>query len=77
MVNRAVWVNVRYTDVEGQEHTDLFVGRDAIVLQHEIDHLEGVLFSDRAIQESLVWQEPSSEGSSISTASEQTTAPAS
>lgn len=40
-------VTVRYQDTEGQEHTLHAEGHFAHVIQHEYDHLEGVLFFDR------------------------------
>ena len=40
-------VTVRYKDLEGTEHQKKFHGMLARVLQHEIDHLNGVLFIDR------------------------------
>lgn len=46
-VERFAAVKVKYQDVEGKEQmieTDDFL---AIVLQHEIDHLDGILYIDR------------------------------
>jgi peptide deformylase len=40
-------VRVRYQDVEGGWHETAAEGHFAHVLQHEYDHLEGVLFFDR------------------------------
>jgi peptide deformylase len=39
-------VTVEYFDIEGAKHVEKFKGFDAIVIQHEIDHLNGVLFYD-------------------------------
>lgn len=39
-------VRVRYQDVQGDTHEDLFEGLAAHCVQHEIDHLNGVLFID-------------------------------
>jgi peptide deformylase len=46
-VNRAAWVQVEARDLDGQPLT--IRGEDLLarVLQHEIDHLDGVLFIDR------------------------------
>lgn len=41
-------VTVRYTDALGQVHTERAEGMLARVFQHEIDHLDGLLFIDRA-----------------------------
>ncbi len=46
-VSRATWVRVEARDLDGQPVT--IEGRDLLarVLQHEIDHVDGVLFIDR------------------------------
>lgn len=41
-------IKVRYTDLEGVEHKIKATGLFARVLQHEIDHMDGILFLDRA-----------------------------
>lgn len=46
-VNRYEWVRVTALDREGRPFTIEDSGLHAIVLQHEIDHLDGVLFIDR------------------------------
>ena len=46
-VNRYEWVRVTALDREGRPLTIEDSGLHAIVLQHEIDHLDGVLFIDR------------------------------
>ena len=46
-VTRPEAVTVRYQDLEGQVHEERVDGLLARVLQHEIDHLNGVLFIDR------------------------------
>lgn len=38
---------VKYQDVEGNHHELTATGRFAHVIQHEYDHLEGILFFDR------------------------------
>jgi peptide deformylase len=40
-------VRVRYRTLEWEEREDWFEGLLARVLQHEIDHLDGVLFTDK------------------------------
>lgn len=40
-------VKVSYFDEKGQQHIRVFEGLEAQVAQHEIDHLNGVLFVDR------------------------------
>ena len=46
-VARAAWVKVEARSVDGQPLTLNARGLRARVLQHEIDHLDGVLFIDR------------------------------
>jgi peptide deformylase len=45
-VPRSAWVKVRYLDLEGQQVERQTDGLLAIAFQHEIDHLNGVLFVD-------------------------------
>ena len=47
VVERAQRVLVRGVDLEGNEHRIEADGLLAIALQHEIDHLQGILFIDR------------------------------
>ena len=48
MMKRAgVGIHLHYFDAEWNEHTELFEGINARVIQHEYDHIEGVLFIDR------------------------------
>jgi peptide deformylase len=46
-VERASEVTVRALDLEGQEVTYECTGLQAICMQHENDHLDGILFIDR------------------------------
>jgi peptide deformylase len=46
-VTRAAWVKVEARDVDGNPVAITARGLRARVLQHEIDHLDGVLFIDR------------------------------
>ncbi|TET34576.1 MAG: peptide deformylase [Planctomycetota bacterium] len=43
-VVRAAKVEIKYTDASGTEHKKTFEGFGARAVQHEIDHLDGVLF---------------------------------
>jgi len=47
-VQRAYRIKVRYQDLKGKTHTADVEGDVAELLQHEIDHLDGVLAVDRA-----------------------------
>jgi len=48
-VNRARKISVKYVDLEGNEQRFDTEGFEAVVIQHEIDHLDGILFIDRII----------------------------
>ena len=45
-VERPAVVRVKYLDETGQKQERLFDGLEATCVQHEIDHLDGVLFVD-------------------------------
>jgi len=47
-VNRAYQITVSYTDPKGKQHTMDLQGPMAELLQHEIDHLDGIPALDRA-----------------------------
>lgn len=46
-MERDAEVRVRYQDLDGGEHERLARGHFAHVIQHELDHLDGVLYFDR------------------------------
>ena len=46
-VQRHAWVTVEYLDLEGKQHKEAFVDWAARIVQHEIDHLDGILMLDR------------------------------
>jgi len=45
-VNRPATCRVRWQDLEGEVHEETMEGLMATCIQHEMDHLEGVLFID-------------------------------
>ena len=47
-VIRPTRVLVKYMDREGNEHTEEFTDFEAIVVSHETDHLDGILYVDKA-----------------------------
>jgi peptide deformylase len=57
-VERAAYVEVETLDRKGREIILELEGMPARVVQHEIDHLEGVLFVDKVIPETLHWMSP-------------------
>lgn len=46
-VTRPAWVEVAWHDLSGGEHLRRFTGFSAACVQHEIDHLDGVVTFDR------------------------------
>ncbi len=46
-VERPQCVRVDYKDLELKEHSQEFEGFQATVIQHEFDHLDGILYVDR------------------------------
>ena len=48
-VERADSIAVKYLGVSGEEKLLETTGFEAVIFQHEIDHLDGVLFPDRVI----------------------------
>lgn len=49
-------VKLKFYDVEGTEHIKQFEGFPAFCVQHETDHLNGVLFIDKADPDSIHWE---------------------
>ena len=47
LVRRSVEVEVAYLDPDGNEHVERLGGLSAGTIQHELDHLDGILFLDR------------------------------
>ncbi len=50
LVERPYEIKVKYQDVKGTEHIQIFEGFVATVISHELDHLDGILHMDRAIE---------------------------
>jgi peptide deformylase len=46
-VSRAQYIKIKYLDSDFNEHIEEYEGYKARVVQHEYDHLEGHLFTDR------------------------------
>lgn len=46
VVERPSKIVVRYIDLSGKKHEETLVGLKARVFQHEIDHLNGIIFTD-------------------------------
>jgi len=50
-LSRPGLVKINYLNEKGEKETKLFEGFDAQVVQHELDHLQGILFIDRLIEQ--------------------------
>lgn len=46
-VKRKPKIKIEYFDENWQKHTEIYEGINARVIQHEYDHIEGILFIDR------------------------------
>ena len=57
MVRRAEYVKVKYTDPLGKDIIIERTGKMARCIQHEIDHLDGILFVDRMVEDYLIHSE--------------------
>jgi len=62
-VKRFEYVEVEAMDRKGRELVFELEGMPARVVQHEIDHLNGILFTDLVIPETILWMDP--DGSDI------------
>ncbi len=49
MVSRARMIHLKYQDMQGKTHEMEASGFEARVIQHEVDHLDGILFIDRVV----------------------------
>ena len=49
-VKRYKWIKVKYFTPQGKQIIKKLTGRDSVVVQHEIDHLEGILFTDKLVE---------------------------
>ena len=53
-VRRAVGITVEFLDETGQARREEFRGELSELFQHEIDHLEGLLFTDRIVENRII-----------------------
>jgi peptide deformylase len=58
-LDRLVTIRVRYLDRDGAEHDEVRRGLTAGTFQHEVDHLDGILFLDRVADPSTftTWEQ--------------------
>ena len=45
-IYRPEYVTIRYFDADWNEHTEEYEGLAARIIQHEYDHIDGILFTD-------------------------------
>ena len=57
-VSRPAWVEVQFLDIEGEEQQIKAEGLLAACVQHEIDHLNGILFIDHIskLKRDIIWR---------------------
>ncbi|MBI2033274.1 MAG: peptide deformylase [Candidatus Levybacteria bacterium] len=51
VVHRSSEVTVSYLDENGKKHKKTFRGFPAVIIQHEYDHLQGILFPKRVLEQ--------------------------
>lgn len=60
-VERPEWVKIKYLDIDGNEKILEGTGLMARAICHEIDHLEGILYIDKMIEEIELVEEEENE----------------
>lgn len=50
-IKRAGMIKIKYLNEEGKEMIEQFKGFEAQIIQHEIDHLNGILFIDHILEQ--------------------------
>ena len=50
-VKRENRVFLKYQDLTGKDYLSWFSGFEAIIIQHEVDHLNGIVFTQRAVEQ--------------------------
>lgn len=50
-VNRSYKIKIEYQNEKGKKQTLQLEGKEAVYVQHEFDHLEGILFVDRILEQ--------------------------
>jgi len=71
-VNRPYQVKIEFQDEKGKKQSLQLEGKEAVYVQHEFDHLEGILFIDRILEqgEKIFKQEKDENGESVLVESE-------
>jgi peptide deformylase len=50
-VDRPYAVKLQWQDLEGKKHQEKFEDKEATFVQHELDHLNGILFTDHILKQ--------------------------
>lgn len=50
-VKRSKTIEIEYLTTEGQKRRQIFTNYKARIIQHELDHLQGILFTQRALSQ--------------------------
>lgn len=50
-LQRHTRVRLSYLDEKGEKHDEQFIGFIATIIQHEVDHLNGILFPQRVLEQ--------------------------
>lgn len=50
-LKRAQNITIKFLTTEGKEKTETFTGMEAQIVQHEIDHLNGIMFLQRLFEQ--------------------------
>lgn len=64
-VTRNTSIKLTYLDEAGISHTRTFKGFLAIIIQHELDHLNGILFTHRVLEQGRTLYKPNEKGSKL------------
>lgn len=55
---RSKVIQVQYVDLKGQKYSEMIEGFTAVIFQHEVDHLFGILISDKKEKEKNTTYQP-------------------
>ncbi|MCX7928372.1 MAG: peptide deformylase [Patescibacteria group bacterium] len=61
-LTRYEYVTIKYKDENWEDKVETFIGLSAQIIQHEIDHLNGILFIDHVVGQQLPLYEHTKDG---------------
>lgn len=50
LLKNPLWIKLKYQDLMQKSHLEIFKGGKAVILQQELDHLNGILIPDRGLK---------------------------